>query len=325
MLYESLTAQATSPETVKAQLELLVSQYPYFIPARYFLLRNTPESNAKYASLAAQTAAHFSNGYRLQHRLMSDSMEQTSIESVLDTPSNDHLIYPITNKEDQPSLTENKEADLEIESAQFSAETTDEAIPETNAVIIEAEEPKADNLEEVIQALDSELLSNEENEEIDTEENESLDSNFSDQPLPGAAHRFNEINTANVNQPLFEPLHTTDYFASVGIKISDQVLASDRLGIQLRSFTDWLKTMKKLHGDQIPVQNTVKAEENVQHLAEISNTKEEIVTEAMAEVLVQQGKKNKAIEVYQKLSLLNPTKIAYFAAKIDQLRADDIA
>jgi hypothetical protein len=275
--------------------------------------------------LAAQTAAHFSNGYRLQHRLMSDSMEQISIEPVLDTPINDHLIHPITNNEEQLPLFENKEADVEIEFAQFPAETTDEGFTEKNVDFIEAEEPKADDHEEFKQTLGSEPLSNEENEEIDTEENESLGSNFSDQTLPGAAHRFNEINTENVNQPLFEPLHTTDYFASVGIKISDQALASDRLGIQLRSFTDWLKTMKKLHGDQIPVQNIVKAEENVQHLAEISNTKEEIVTEAMAEVLIQQGKKNKAIEVYQKLSLLNPTKIAYFAAKIDQLRADNIA
>ena len=39
----------------------------------------------------------------------------------------------------------------------------------------------------------------------------------------------------------------------------------------------------------------------------------------MAEVLLQQSKNHKAIEVYQKLSLLNPSKSAYFAAKIDDI------
>lgn len=116
----------------------------------------------------------------------------------------------------------------------------------------------------------------------------------------------------------FEPLHTSDYFASVGIKFSDEVKPGDKLGKQLKSFTDWLKTMKKIHTDQLPSQS----EQSViviQKMAEKSNTEDEVLTEAMAEVLLQQGKTTKAIEVYKKLSLLNPSKSAYFAAKIDQI------
>ena len=40
----------------------------------------------------------------------------------------------------------------------------------------------------------------------------------------------------------------------------------------------------------------------------------------MAAVLAKQGKLAKAIELYQKLSLMNPSKSAYFAAKIEQLK-----
>jgi len=40
----------------------------------------------------------------------------------------------------------------------------------------------------------------------------------------------------------------------------------------------------------------------------------------MADVLVQQGRTNKAVEVLKKLSLLNPSKSTYFAAKIEQLK-----
>jgi hypothetical protein len=39
----------------------------------------------------------------------------------------------------------------------------------------------------------------------------------------------------------------------------------------------------------------------------------------MAEVFVRQGMKDAARAVYEKLSLLNPGKRGYFAAKIEQL------
>ncbi|MDO9375111.1 MAG: hypothetical protein Q7T76_11870 [Ferruginibacter sp.] len=117
----------------------------------------------------------------------------------------------------------------------------------------------------------------------------------------------------------FEPLHTTDYFASQGIKLSSEIQSTDKLGKQLRSFTEWLKTMKKVHTDQ-PADNVNQTDVTIQKLAEKSNAEDEVVTEAMADVLIQQGKGNKAQEVYRKLSLLNPAKTAYFAAKIDQLK-----
>ena len=53
-----------------------------------------------------------------------------------------------------------------------------------------------------------------------------------------------------------------------------------------------------------------------------SNETREIVTETMAEVLAMQGMAGKAAEVYRKLSLLNPDKSAYFAARIEQLNVN---
>lgn len=117
---------------------------------------------------------------------------------------------------------------------------------------------------------------------------------------------------------VFEPLYTTDYFASQGIKLSEEIQSSDKLGKQLKSFTEWLKTMKKVHDSKLPEGNE-QLDSAVQHLAEKSNKEDEIITEAMAHAYEQQGKTTKAIEIYQKLSLLNPLKSAFFAAKIDQL------
>ena len=55
-------------------------------------------------------------------------------------------------------------------------------------------------------------------------------------------------------------------------------------------------------------------------MAESSINDREVVTEAMAEVWEKQGNHAKAVEIYQKLSLLNPAKSSYFAAKIEQLK-----
>ncbi|HMO62658.1 MAG TPA: hypothetical protein PKC39_11705 [Ferruginibacter sp.] len=127
-------------------------------------------------------------------------------------------------------------------------------------------------------------------------------------------------NEAGSDPLLFEPLHTTDYFASVGIKLSEEIKPADKLGQQLLSFTDWLKTMKKLQHSTTRLNTTAEAEMQVQQLAEKSNSNGDVITEAMADVLLQQGRRDKAIEMLEKLSLLNPAKSAYFATRIQKIK-----
>jgi hypothetical protein len=118
----------------------------------------------------------------------------------------------------------------------------------------------------------------------------------------------------------FEPYHTVDYFASQGIKLSQEELPKDQLGKQMKSFTEWLKTMKRLPASELVKSVDTNAEKKVENLAEHSLKSADIVTEAMAEVWARQGNHQKALEVYNKLSLQNPSKRAYFAAKIENLK-----
>lgn len=113
----------------------------------------------------------------------------------------------------------------------------------------------------------------------------------------------------------FEPYHTIDYFASLGIKIDLNAL-DDKLGKQLKSFTSWLKTMKRLPVKEDDSTDTDLIAVKTDHSLENSA----VVTEAMAEVLIKQGKKEQAIEILQKLSLLYPEKSHYFVAQIEQFK-----
>lgn len=118
----------------------------------------------------------------------------------------------------------------------------------------------------------------------------------------------------------FEPYHTVDYFASQGIKPVQEEKPVDRFGQQLKSFTEWLKTLR-----QLPQQEIIKladsiSEEKVVQLANHSIEDREVLTEAMAEVWIRQGQPEKAAEVYSKLSLLNPSKSSYFANLIETLK-----
>ena len=118
----------------------------------------------------------------------------------------------------------------------------------------------------------------------------------------------------------FEPFHTVDYFASQGIKFKEEEKPVDKFGQQLKSFTDWLKAMKRLPVTEITKTVEASSEKKVAQLAEHSITEREVLTETMAEVWEKQGNAVKAIEIYGKLSLLEPSKSPYFAAKIEELK-----
>lgn len=122
---------------------------------------------------------------------------------------------------------------------------------------------------------------------------------------------------------VFQSYHTIDYFASQGIRLQQADLTKDRFGQQLKSFTEWLRSMKKLPNTEAgPVMPEDPGRQQlVIRNAASSLEDREVYTEAMAEVWAKQGNAAKARSIYEKLSLLNPSKSTYFAAKIDQLKA----
>jgi hypothetical protein len=129
------------------------------------------------------------------------------------------------------------------------------------------------------------------------------------------------FNAKNADSIVFTPYHMVDYFASQGIKLILEDNPPDQFGKQLKSFTDWLKVMKKLPPQLLSDKEDEKENERIRHSAAHSIEERDILTESMAEVLAKQGMYENAIALFQKLSLIYPPKSAYFASRIEQLKA----
>lgn len=134
---------------------------------------------------------------------------------------------------------------------------------------------------------------------------------------------FPEQTASEIITPIpIEPYHTVDYFASQGIKtrLDDP---QDELGKKVKTFTAWLKTMKRLQ-PAAEINEIEESDEEIDNGVDQPLKQEIIATEAMAEVYLKQGLAQKAIEVYAKLSLQNPANSHIFAAKIIQIKENSI-
>ncbi len=191
--------------------------------------------------------------------------------------------------------------DMKLHPAESKQPDTEPPAPEPAAIALQVDEPVA--VEEPVAIVTS------------SEEPEPIERAVTEPPVTKS-----EAPVIAESGLTFEPYHTVDYFASQGIRIKDEEQPKDKFGQQLKSFTEWLKTLKRLPVAEIPVNVDSRSEQKVEQMAEHSITEREVVTEAMAEVWEKQGNAEKAIATYHKLSLLNPSKSSYFAAKIEQLK-----
>ncbi len=294
---DNLLKQNSLGLPVKDFLQQVVTEHPYFAPAHFFMLQQLQQAEDGYKDLAAKTSLLFNNPNWLQFKLQQGqevtAMKETPVISM-------YANEKVTAHEEIIADAADNHTDAIVDAVAVEEDTT-----AANNEIVAAAAPVEENLalEEV----------NETNE-AGLQENDATHLPQIKIDLAAAIK-----NAEDENAPAFEPMHLVDYFASQGIKLSEEVQTADKLGKQLKSFTEWLKVMKKVH---LPDTGAAAsgAEIAIQAQAEKSNTENEIITEAMADVFAQQGKAGKAIELYQKLSLLNPGKSAYFATQIEKLK-----
>jgi hypothetical protein len=285
------------------ELENLASEYPYFAPAQYILLSKLKGADYNgYQAQLQKAILYYHDPLAFDQFLNAGdyAIDFTSLE----VPEALPVQNEIEESAEQEIKTEIREEDFpgiqepELSDQIQQTEPPDE-IKEPGKIFVENSP-----IEESIP------------EEIKDEEASKTAITKLIENIPPITAETTQTDAGLV----FEPYHTVDYFASQGIKLSQEEVSKDKFGKQLKSFTEWLKTMKRLPAaEQVKSLEPV-SEQKIENLAAHSVEGEEVYTETMAEVWVRQGNREKAMEVYNKLSLLNPSKRIYFAAKIDSLK-----
>ncbi len=283
-LFRKESLEACSEEEIRA----LATQYPYFVPAQLLLTRKMMQQGSEGREEQEQkTFLYFNNPLRL-HQLLYGGGEASVM------PSGKEASEPLPAEaaatgEGQPGGT---------------------AEPVTASATISLDELPVLPLDEPLK--EQELVIDQTTE--DTSSNES-----GKEPLVIPGLKIEPIDPVNA-ELAFTPYHTVDYFASLGIRNREEDRPADKFGQQLKSFTDWIKIMRRLPASELPAATDAAAEKKVEKMAEHSVSGGHAVTEAMAEVWEKQGNTQKAMDIYHKLSLLDPAKSAYFAAKIESLK-----
>ncbi len=268
-----------------ASLQQLADTYPYFMPAQFFLAAGLKQqSQSAAASQVVKTALYFTNPHWLQFQLLGKTPDGQSAKTT--TP-----LQQLAEKA-SPALTSLRETMRSIEEADSIDDEPEEFMTEEESL----PEP---GQEAIIESKLSGILSGQ----------------LADFKKPVAAEDKLEIEADEVQR-----LHTIDYFASQGIKIDLSKIPKDKLTTNLLKFTDWLKQMKNPNPAHVDLGTSTEMENAVMEIAKTSNVSREVLTEAMAEVLVKQGQTEKAIQLLIKLSFINPEKSSYFAARIEQLK-----
>ena len=327
-LAQQLTGKASIEECSLEELQHIARRHPYFSSAQFLLLQklrqlNSPEAEAQYkkAVLFYPDPLLFdyfisSDKFYVDELNLIDRDEDRRIANEAEYGVSDHIEATedaVASGEFTEELQTSEEVLKPNDHEIFHPALDSSAIEQASGVYVESTEISYEDEEPVVPEQSSPVLESE--EKVGTIQQE-----VSEQPVVIPHWNKDPVSKElQATELTFEPFHTVDYFASQGIKISLEE-PKDKLGKQLKSFTAWLKTMKRLPAAQIDESLETSAEKKVETMADHSVTESQVVTEAMAEVWAKQGNREKAIETYNKLSLLNPSKRSYFAAKIENLK-----
>lgn len=350
MLEEPQNINDADAESIRAMTET----FPYFVPARYMQAaqqhKNEPFSQEMMSSMQL-----FSGNWLLYNEYLQEALGGEEVE--FDTSAAEEKPKKKDAAVAQETVVEAEEAeDIITEEMNVAAEDVEEQ--PTEAVIAGGKDnaftegfaPVDTGFVRAKRATTPPPPV----EEAIPEEVEAPAAEEIVPPPPRERRTVKSILHEEQDDNLIPPIYTEDYFLHQGMHISND-LPEDignpdhKLNLQeqqkslmvVMSFSEWLmyyKKKKKQEEEQEQDQKDLRTmwqkeklaaaleeeneeiPENVFEMAVNSITKEEgLVSESLAEVLVKQGRYDRAIDMYKKLSLRKPQKKAYFARKIEEI------
>ena len=354
-IVEHLFHKKRLEEVSVTELESFIATHPYFAAGHFLLAKKTQSDNPGQSNQhIAKTTLYYNNPLWLQWLLDHDLnyYEQKHVEQY-SPPSTDISEYHTEGNGQEPEENIGQKSTFITDSVSVVSEVVD-VFPEghssmeekvSDTIPVEIHQETGDEfLHDRSEQTESEFQTIEDPQQKSTDDYSMAENRSSEEDVQPELEQDqlteeeSRASAASIEKTLtsaaliptkaeiekhelsFEPYHTIDYFASQGIKLQQSDLSKDKFGKQLKSFTEWLRSMKRLPQASVEANMDEATQQSIQRIAEHSFEEKEIVTETMADVWIKQGNKEKAIDTLYKLSLLNPSKSHYFAAKIEQLK-----
>ena len=230
------------------EIRQLVNEFPYFTPAYLLLLRKLKMDSEEYRTVYQKAILYNSDPLSFERFVNEKRFEQD--ERITNLPFIEKETSPATVIDSKPEGqfeqdTNKKESEFIIEHASDLTTATSEEEINAAPFIEPLQDEKAPANEGGIELQEKNV-----HEELYDEE--PVGTTVSTALPEESEVELKEIkwNLTLDSEPKgvlsFEPYHTVDYFASQGIKLSQEDNTKDKFGKQLKSFTEWLKSMKRL-------------------------------------------------------------------------------
>ena len=317
-------------------IAILQQSYPYFVPAHYLAALERHRQAAFSPAMLSEVSPYLGNWILFCDFLKAGSQEAKKTED-----------QPKTKKE--LSKTEGGKEASKVEAASIAvdgdgqnhaaASTThkpEAASAPVEAAPVVAEKAKHESIADITPPVVAAIVADE------------IQIPLREAPIEEAIVIPEEVNR---DEQLVFPVYTEDYFAQQGLPVSAELpLAKEDLAgkdykdkslMVMMSFSEWLLHFKNTAEKQEEEKRDKKSlrtmwqkeklaaameeeneeiPENVFEMAVNSIASEDgLASESLADIYLKQGKYDKAIEMYRKLSLRNPKKNAYFALKIEEI------
>jgi hypothetical protein len=358
-IIDHIFQQPDLPQVDQAALAKLVKEYPYFTAGRLLLAQKDYYIHNNLDSPAIKKAMLYSNNPHYVYQFITGELEKAeeSNDTQLSQPTAE--IPPVeTVVEIPPPVEVMEEEEPVVVTATGIQEEVVLLVAEAAVPVVEIEEEEVLQVQEEVIALPEipEMVNVQEVPEPKAEEEEVAAPSVIAVATPAAAinheehyHPVYPADTPDQDDPIkifpldipaeettltFQPLYTDDYFAYKRLKEPARADDLNDKGMaEMKSFTEWLRQMKDSfagkaqkdwyhqHLHHIYEDEEPGVSEAVEQMAMNSITlNDDIVSETLAEIWARQHQYPAAIHIYQKLSLLNPDKSAYFAQKIQELQ-----
>lgn len=331
-LIEIVQNPAAIRTELAGDLEKLISLYPYFQGGRVLFAKALHLANdVRYPDALKDAAIHIQN-----RAFLKQLITETGAEQIIEAES---ATEPVSGQEDV------REAVSIAEIANHEVLPVPEIVTEEKFTELPQGDTKGDESMKPDAQVQMEAsvtgLMEEATEEVPFEEPVALKEDDSDTELLFEPDPI-VTETAILEEILQYPPVNEDAAEGEHTEVGRDIGSEATKGEGKYSFTEWLRLMKAeqvsteapkenkaaeidLIDEFIRTEPRITKPQKAEFFSPVNmarksiEDKQDIVTETLARIYASQGNKEKAIQIYRKLSLQEPGKSSYFAALIEQL------